>query len=230
MSKESISVWTGQVIILATNSEVHRRTSEGSELLLLTFQSIKASSSFILYSEHCSIIFLCSKVRGQINPSRGLRPLPCLGLDFRATATAHTHPHEHLVFISSFLLCRSSRRRHIPHGGVAARNKVRQENLTGIFLFVPDLRVNSQSVRDAALRSVATPPRLSSHNKRLFQAESLPRPPNCFAFFVCSCVFKLTDGQQRRGKRKSLKANFEKSEMTTRKNKVDGRKTKTHQS
>lgn len=51
-------------------------------------------------------------------------------------AGAHAHP----------LCCRFlSRWRHILHGSVTAHNKVQQENLTGIFLFVPELSVNGQT-------------------------------------------------------------------------------------
>lgn len=54
----------------------------------------------------------------------------------------HTSSQTHTLLL---LLQVLARRRHILHGGVAARNKVRQENLTGIFLFVPELRVNAQT-------------------------------------------------------------------------------------
>ncbi len=62
----------------------------------------------------------------------------------RPPSCTHTSSQTHTLLL---LLQVSSQRRHILHGGVAARNKVQQENLTGIFLFVPELSVNAPTDR-----------------------------------------------------------------------------------
>lgn len=73
----------------------------------------------------------------------------------------------------------SARRRHILHGGVAARNKVRQENLTGIFLFVPEFSVQLKQPPPHHLHTPATRTkrrcRLSSSSKFKVKAEYAPR-------------------------------------------------------
>lgn len=58
--------------------------------------------------------------------------------------TSQPPPSQTLALLLLLLLLQvSSWRRHIPHVSGAARNKVRQENLTGIFLFVPVLSVHA---------------------------------------------------------------------------------------
>lgn len=82
---------------------------------------------------------------------------PCLALPSEAPpSSTHTSLQTHALLV--LLLQVSLQRRHILHGGVTARNKVRQENLTGIFLFIPELSVNAQTERTRLCWKRNTPP------------------------------------------------------------------------
>lgn len=101
----------------------------------------------------CAASPLLSEARGQIN----LWEPPRLALPSEVPpSSTHTSLQTHALLL--LLLQVSLLRRHILHGGVAARNKVRQENLTRIFLFVPELSVNAQTERTRLCWNRNTPP------------------------------------------------------------------------
>lgn len=103
----------------------------------------------------CSVpsAYLPSEVGGQINPWEP----PRLALPSEAPpSSTHTSLQTHALLLLPLQV--SLPRRHILHGGVTARNKVRQENLTGIFLFVPELSVNAQTERTRLCWKRNTPP------------------------------------------------------------------------
>lgn len=147
---------------------------------------------------------LLSEVRGQINPldsARGPRGSchvwPRLQ---RHCRHAHTCPHRHTLLL---LLQVSSQQRHILHHGSAAHNKVLQENLTGIFLFVPELSVNAPTEGTLVWEKPPTTEthrqrhqkhcrRLSSSNKRPSES-SLPRWPLRAFVFVPSQTSRMCE-------------------------------------
>lgn len=147
---------------------------------------------------------LLSEVRGQINPldsARGPRGSchvwPRLQ---RHCRHAHTCPHRHTLLL---LLQVSSQQRHILHHGSAAHNKVLQENLTGIFLFVPELSVNAPTEGTLVWEKPPTTEthrqrhqkhcrRLSSSNKRPSES-SLPRWPLRALVFVPSQTSRMCE-------------------------------------
>lgn len=101
------------------------------------------------------------------------------GPDFRGISISHMHAHtpirtnRHTHTRTHSSRCRFlSQPRHILQLGAAGCNKVRQENLTGIFLFVPELRVGSQTLRTERRHTTHSPPHTHTHqtHRRLSSA------------------------------------------------------------